>query len=202
VRPGYARNFLLPRGLAGQPTPGAIKRLAERRAQVEAEMKARRAVLEGMLEKMAGHEITLMRSANEQGVLFGGISQHDITEAMLADGFTIEDRMVRIGQQIKRLDSYHIPIVLASDLKTEIKLWVVSDKPSENQEAGKDQERKTKPVETETEPEEEEAEPVAEQASASAEKPRRVRKEKAAPKEKAPKAKSKGKAAEAEAAKE
>ncbi len=109
VRPGYARNFLLPRGLAGQPTPGAIKRLAERRAQVEAEMKARRAVLEGMLEKMAGHEITLMRSANEQGVLFGGISQHDITEAMLADGFVIEDRMVRIGQQIKRLDSYQHP---------------------------------------------------------------------------------------------
>lgn len=132
VRPGYARNFLLPRALAIKPTPGAIKRLAERRAEVERELKARRAVLEGIFEKLQNHEITLQRSANEQGVLFGGVSQHEIAEALKADGFSVvDDRMVRIGQQIKRLDSYQIPIVLANDLKTEIKLWVVSDKPAE-----------------------------------------------------------------------
>ncbi|MCX5659992.1 MAG: 50S ribosomal protein L9 [Planctomycetota bacterium] len=132
VRSGYARNFLLPRALATKPTPGAIKRLAERRAEVERELKARRAILEGIFEKLQGHEITVQRSANEQGVLFGGVSQHEIADALKADGFTIiDDRMVRIGQQIKRLDSYQIPIVLASDMKTEIKLWVVSDKPSD-----------------------------------------------------------------------
>ena len=72
-----------------------------------------------------------MRNANEQGALFGGVSQHDIAEMLRSDGFTIEDRAVRIGEQIKRLDSYEIPIVLGADLKTEIKLWVVSDKSSE-----------------------------------------------------------------------
>lgn len=131
VKPGYARNFLYPRGLADAPTKGNIKRLAARRAEVEAEMKKKRVQLEGMLEKIEGHEITLERSANEQGLLYGGISQHDIAEALRADGFDVDDRAVRIGDQIKRLDSYPIPIVLANDLKAEIKVWVVSDKPAE-----------------------------------------------------------------------
>lgn len=131
VRPGYARNFLQPRGLATTPTQGNIKRLAEKRAKVEAEMKLRRGELEAVFEKVKDHELTMQRSANEQGVLFGGVSQHDIAEALRAEGFPIEERMVRIGQQIKRLDTYHVPLVLANDLKTEIKLWVVSDKPAE-----------------------------------------------------------------------
>src|SRR5687768_13947682 len=101
VRPGYARNFLLPRNMATRPTPGAIQRLAARRAEVEAELKKQRGVLEALLEKVKDHELTMMRSANEQGVLFGGVSQHDIAEALRAEGFAIEDRMVRIGQQIK-----------------------------------------------------------------------------------------------------
>jgi large subunit ribosomal protein L9 len=131
VRPGYARNFLLPRQLATKPTEGAVKRLAERRAVVEKEMQEYRVKLEALLEKVKGVELTLQRSANEQGILFGGVSQHDISQALQAEGFDIDDRAVRIGAQIKRLDSYTIPIVLAKDLKTEIKLWVVSDKPSE-----------------------------------------------------------------------
>lgn len=131
VRPGYARNFLLPRGMASDPTPGNVKRLAARRAEVEKEMQALRSALEATLEKLKGHEVTMLRSANEQGVLFGGVSQHEIAEALRAEGHHIEDRMVRIGETIKRLDSYTIPIVLASDLRGEIKLWVVSDKPSD-----------------------------------------------------------------------
>lgn len=130
VRPGYARNFLLPRGLATTPSDGAVKRLAEKRAKVEAEMKALRGQIEELHKKLEGHELTMQRSANEQGILFGGVSQHDIAEALRAEGFPIDDRAVRIGEQIKRLDSYEIPIVLANDLRTQIKLWVVSDKPS------------------------------------------------------------------------
>lgn len=129
VKPGYARNFLLPRGLASPPTSGAIKRLAQRRAEVEAEMKKLRADQEQTIEQLADHEITIERSANDQGVLFGGVSQHDIAEALRSEGFGIEDRHVRIGEQIKRLDSYDIPIVIDKELRTQIKLWVVSDRP-------------------------------------------------------------------------
>lgn len=135
VRPGYARNFLLPRALASKPNPGAIKRLAERRAQVEAELKARREEQTKIIERLEGHEITMQRAANDQGILYGGVSQHEVAEALRAEGFALEDRFVRIGDQIKRLDSYTIPIVIDRELKTEIKLWVVSDKPAEELEA-------------------------------------------------------------------
>ena len=132
VKPGYARNFLLPHGLATDPTETNIKRLATLRENVKKEMSAHRHRLEDTLAGLAGCEISIMRSANEQGVLFGGVSQHDIGEALRMQGFAIEDRAVRAGEQVKRLDSYAIPIVLAADLKTEIKLWVVSDKPPED----------------------------------------------------------------------
>ncbi len=135
VKPGYARNYLLPRGMATDPTPGNIERLAERRRQVEEEMRKLRQAQELMVGKLEGYELTLQRSANDQGVLFGSVSQHDIAEAMRADGFEVEDRHIRIGHQIKRLDSYNIPIIIAQDLKTEIKVWVVSDKPAEHLES-------------------------------------------------------------------
>lgn len=138
VKTGYARNYLVPRNLATQPTEGNVKRLAERRAEVEQELREQRVVQEATLTKLEGYEITLQRSANEQGVLFGGVSQHDISEALRKDGLDIDDRAVRIGEQIKRLDTYEIPIVLANDLKTHVKLWVVSDKPAE--ELGTDEE--------------------------------------------------------------
>ncbi len=150
VKTGYARNFLLPRGLATQPTEGNVKRLAERRAQVEQELLKLRAANEALLAKLEGYELTLQRSANEQGVLFGGVSQRDIAEALREEGLGVEDRAVRIGEQIKRLDTYEIPIVLANDLKTHIKLWVVSDKPTEDLETDNQQAPPT--AESDTQP--------------------------------------------------
>ena len=131
VRPGYARNYLLPHGLASTPTPGAIAKLAQRRAEVEKELAALRTTQEALIQKLEGYELTLERSANEQGILYGGVSQHEIAVALTEAGFAIEDRFVRIGDQIRRLDSYDIPVVIDKELKTEIKLWIVSDKPAE-----------------------------------------------------------------------
>jgi len=128
VKPGYARNFLLPYGLATDPTEANIKQLAILREQIKKEMSEHRGRLEDILQKLEGYEISITRSANEQGVIFGGVSQHDIGEALRKQGFVIDDRVVRVDEQIKRLDSYVIPIVLAPDLKTEVKLWIISDK--------------------------------------------------------------------------
>lgn len=129
VKMGYARNYLLPTGLGTVPTEEAVKALAARRAEVEKEMKRIRGEREAIFAKLEDFELTIERSANDQGILYGGVSQHDIAEALQAEGFPIDDRMVRIGQQIKRLDSYMIPVTLDQDLKTEIKLWIVSDRP-------------------------------------------------------------------------
>lgn len=135
VKPGYARNYLLPHGLAEPPTEEKIAELAARRAEVAEELKKIRTEQESLLDKITDYELTLERSANEQGILFGGVSQHDISEALQAEGFDVKDSHVRIGEKINRLDTYHIPIQLAKDLKCEIKLWVVSDTPLEIEES-------------------------------------------------------------------
>lgn len=135
VKPGYARNYLLPHGLAETPTQEKIAELSARRAEVEAELKKLRSEQEALIEKLATVELTLQRSANESGLLFGGVSQHDIAELLQAEGFAVEGRHVRIGEKINRLDTYDIPIQLSKELKCEIKLWVVSDKPQEELDA-------------------------------------------------------------------
>ncbi len=137
VKPGYARNYLLPFGLGTKPSEAAIKRLAARREEVAAEMAVVRKQHEGLIEKINEFELTLQRSANEQGVLYGGVTQHEIAQALRDEGFDmIEDRHVRVGDQMKRLDSYQIPVVIDKELKAEIKLWIVSDKPAGELEEG------------------------------------------------------------------
>jgi large subunit ribosomal protein L9 len=132
VKTGYARNYLLPMGLATTPSDAAVKRLASRRAEVAAEMAKIRTEHEALIEKINEFELTMERSANEQGVLYGGVTQHEIAQALRDEGFEmIEDRHVRIGDQIKRLDTYQVPVVIDKELKAEIKIWVVSDKPAE-----------------------------------------------------------------------
>lgn len=129
VKPGYARNYLVPLGYAVKPTEGAKKALAARRAEVERELAALRKQLEALVEKLDGFEVTLERSCNDQGWLYGSVTQHDISSALREAGFNqVTDRHVRIGAAIKRIDSYEIPIQLDKDLRTEVKLWVVADR--------------------------------------------------------------------------
>ena len=133
VKPGYARNFLLPYGLATVPSPEAVQALAERRREVEAQLEVERKERLALIERLEEYELTLQRSANDRGILFGGVSQHDIAEALRSEGLMVEDRYVRLGDKIDRLDSYIVPIMINKDLKTEIKVWIVSDKPLDEQ---------------------------------------------------------------------
>ncbi len=180
VRPGYARNYLLPRALATKPTPSAIKRLSTRRVEVEKEMKKLRSEREAVFARMEKLEITILRSANDQGILYGGVTQHEIALAMQAEGFAIEDRHVRIGEQIKRLDSYMIPIVLDADLRADIKLWVVSDKPREELEEAPAEAAPAEGEKKEKKPRKAKAEATDEAApAAEEEKPKKGKKAKA-----------------------
>jgi len=131
VKSGYARNYLLPRGLATEPTQERIAALAEKRREAERKLAEIRSQREQMIEKLEGVELTLERSCNDQGLLYGSITQKDIADALDGMGFTVRPRDVRLGQTIKRIDSYEISIKPESDLEATIKLWVVSDRPLE-----------------------------------------------------------------------
>lgn len=128
VKAGYARNFLLPRGYATVPSDEAIAELAEKRKVAEKELADLRAVREKIVGNLDGLELHLERSCNDFGMLYGSVTQKDVAAALGEKGYEIKAREVRLPQAIKRVDSYEIPIKLATDLEATIKLWVVADR--------------------------------------------------------------------------
>lgn len=134
VRIGYARNYLLPFGYATTPSDELIASLAEKRAQAEKEVAARRAQREEMIGKLNGQELTLTRACNDQGQLYGSVTQQDIANALKEVGFAVSPREVRLPTTIKRIDAFDIHIKVDSDLEADIKLWVVADRELETDE--------------------------------------------------------------------
>ncbi len=128
VKVGFARNYLLPRQMATPPSDEMIARLAEQRAKAERELGELRTVREGMIQKMDGLEITLERSCNDQGVLYGSVTQQDIASALGEVGYPVKPREVRLSQSIKRIDTYEVLVRFAADLETAVKIWVVPDR--------------------------------------------------------------------------
>ncbi|MCB9839098.1 MAG: 50S ribosomal protein L9 [Phycisphaeraceae bacterium] len=128
VRMGYARNYLIPREMAMMPSDEAIAELAGKRAQAEKEMLALRANREQMIDKLDGVQLTLVRSCNDAGHLYGSVTQQDIAEALTNAGYPVTPRSVRLPHAIKRIDAFDIHIRLDQDLEADIKLEVVPDR--------------------------------------------------------------------------
>lgn len=128
VRLGYARNFLLPRELATTPSDELVASLATKRAEAQKLLAEVRKQREAMIGKMSGLEITLEKACNDQGILYGSISQNDLAAALKKIGYDVKPREIRIGQTIKRIDSYDIHVKLASDLESSVRLHVKADR--------------------------------------------------------------------------
>lgn len=128
VRLGYARNYLLPFGLATSPSDDLIKDLATKRAEAEKQIAALRKDREAMITKLHGQELTMIRACNDQGQLYGSVTQQDIAQALQEVGFDIKPREVRLPGTIKRVDTFDIHIKVDSDLGADVKLWVVADR--------------------------------------------------------------------------
>jgi len=128
VRAGYARNFLLPRGLATAPDDALIEQLADKRAEAEKQLAAERSQREAMASKLDGLEITMTRACNDQGVLYGGVTQQDIAKALGTLGYSVRPREVRLPFAIKRVDSYDVSVRLDADLESHIRLFVEADR--------------------------------------------------------------------------
>src|SRR3954468_19331262 len=105
VSPGYARNYLLPQDLAVQPTPNNIKKVEERRKEIEKQERERREQQAALIKQLEGVEVTLERRANEQGSLFGSVSATDIAKALQAQGFNIEAADVNLPGKLDRIDT-------------------------------------------------------------------------------------------------
>jgi len=128
VSNGFARNFLLPKGLAVTPTDGNIKRLEAAKKEYEAKIRLAREQKEKLIAALQGIEITIIRNANDEGHLFGSVSRRDIAEELQKAGHAVQPDDVKLDEPIRRVDTFTVPVALAPDLKAEIKLWIVREK--------------------------------------------------------------------------
>jgi large subunit ribosomal protein L9 len=129
VKPGYARNYLHPMGLAVKPTKKKIDSLQEARNRALSELAALRQAREELLERMTEVTIEMTRSCNDQGVLYGSVSQRDIADSLQEAGFDVGTRSIRIPTAIRRVGDYQVPIQFDKDLRTEVTLNVLPDHP-------------------------------------------------------------------------
>lgn len=125
VRPGHARNCLLPQGLATFATPHNLLIIEKRRQRLRQLEEARRADLVNLGAQIAQRSITIEANANAEGHLYGSVSADNIATALRADHFPIEAENVKIEGPLKELGLYTIKLHLGQDVDTEVKLWVV-----------------------------------------------------------------------------
>ncbi len=129
VRKGYARNYLLPRDFATTPSPEKIAQLKTKREEAQKALAELRKQREGIISKLEGHQITLVRSCNDQGILYGGVTQQDMVDLLTKENFKgIKPRDVRIGAAIKRVGDYDIHVKFEADLEATVKLHVKADR--------------------------------------------------------------------------
>lgn len=134
VRMGFARNYLVPMGFAEVPTQDRIESLTEAREAAVKEHEVKRAAQATIIEKLEGTTLTLTRSANDQGGLYGSVTQRDISDALLENEFDVDTRAIRLHQAIRRIGEYQVTIQFGSDLKTDVEIIVNPDRPLEDRE--------------------------------------------------------------------
>lgn len=125
VSPGYARNFLLPRGLAYEATPGNKKRIALEKERLEAAESDRRGQAQTLADRLEQVSLTFSARVGEEGKLFGSVTSADIAQQLEAQGIHIEKRLIDLHEPIKALGVYRVPVKLHADVKPELKVWVI-----------------------------------------------------------------------------
>jgi len=126
VRPGYGRNYLLPRGMATIPTEHNLRLLERYKIRVKQARAARIADINALakqIAKMAG--ITVEANANEEGHLYGSVGSAEISKGLKAKGMLVEPEMVKLEGPIKETGLYAVKLNLGYDIETEVKVAVI-----------------------------------------------------------------------------
>ena len=138
VKPGYARNFLLPQGKALRASEANIKSFEARKAQLEADNLETKKEAEAVAAKLDGQTYIVIRSASESGALYGSVTGRDVSEAATAAGFTLARGQIHQDSPIKDLGIHDVVVVLHPEVSVKVRVNVArSPEEAELQAAGK-----------------------------------------------------------------
>jgi len=125
VARGYARNYLIPHGLAVEASDGARKVVEQHMKQESKRDLVRKTSAESLAAELGELSCTLSVQADEEDKLFGSVGARDIAEAVSTDAVTIEHKQVVLEEPIKQLGVYSVPVKLHADVEVSAKVWVV-----------------------------------------------------------------------------
>lgn len=131
VTEGYARNYLLPQGLAKVATEGNIRSIAQEKAQRAEERLKEHKRLEAAATAVNGAEAVLAAKANEHGVLFGSISEKMIAANLREQGFEVADAVVKLPEHIKQVGDHEVNLKFADEVTAVVKVVVVAEQAEE-----------------------------------------------------------------------
>ena len=139
VRPGYARNFLLPQKKAMRATKDNLAYFETQRAQLEANNLSRKSDAGTVAEKLEGVKVVLIRQAGESGQLYGSVSSRDIADAVTAAGFTVDRQQIVLDRPIKNLGLHPVRVMLHPEVGVTVTANVAqSAEAAQMQQAGLD----------------------------------------------------------------
>jgi large subunit ribosomal protein L9 len=127
VRPGYARNFLLPKGLAYEASEGNRKRIAAETRARTTRVEAEKNEAQGFAAKLAAVTVTLTGKAGEEGKLFGSVTAPDIADALAKQGLEIDRRRIELEHPIKALGFHSVAVRLHPEVHAEVRVQVVAE---------------------------------------------------------------------------
>jgi large subunit ribosomal protein L9 len=125
VKPGYARNFLLPQGLAYEATEGNKKRLAAETKSRETKAAVGRSEAQAAADRLAAVTITIVAKAGEGDRLFGSITAQDIADELAKAGHPVDKRKIELEHPIKQLGEHSVPVRLHSEVHATVRVMVV-----------------------------------------------------------------------------
>lgn len=125
VKPGYARNYLIPKGLAYSDTLGNQRVFEEQQDRWQEMDLKRRTAAERVRDDMKGLELRFDRRAGEKNVLFGSVNAADIARELAEKGFEIDKRRVRLADVIKELGTYEVEVQIHREIKVPVPVFVV-----------------------------------------------------------------------------
>lgn len=127
VKDGYARNYLLPRGIAYEATDGNLRQLEEERKQQKRHEEKEHRLAEHLATQLEKISVTIKMKVGEEDKLFGSVTAQMIADALAEKEITLDKRHIELEEPLKSLGIYDVPVKLTGGVTSKIKVWIVRE---------------------------------------------------------------------------
>jgi len=125
VKPGYGRNYLIPRGLAIPATEGSVRQLEHHQRVADAIRRKNLAGARELKEKLEGTAVSIRRETGEDDKLFGAVTNRDVADALAAEGIEVDRRQIVLDDPIKSIGLFTVPVRLHRDVAANVRVYVI-----------------------------------------------------------------------------